>query len=528
MTLEVECLKFGVQRLQMTPNPKIGTVYLVGAGPGDPGLVTARARELIESADVLVYDYLANSKLLDWTRESCEKIYVGKQSGRHSLPQDEIETILVDRAQRGLSVVRLKGGDPFVFGRGGEEVEQLERDGVPFEIVPGVTAALAAAAYVGIPLTHRDYSSTITFLTGHENPEKHTLSIDFSAYGSVDGTLCIYMGIGQLPRIIDELKAGGMSGKRPVAIVQWATLNFQQSLFSTIDSVVADLEKADMGAPAVIIIGDVVVRRSKTKWYEGRPLMGKRIVVTRAREQADKLTELLEREGAEVLELPFIHVEQDFERQKLGEILAGIATYEWIVFTSVNGVRFFFELFYKAFDDIRCLGPMRIAAVGSATAREIEQHRLKVDLVPEKANGDALADALIESESIDNIQILVITGNQNRETLVQRLETEGQAIVDTLPLYKTTRTDLTQHPAAVSFREKGADAVLFTSSSTVKSYVDQAAALKLASDATRPVLGSIGPLTTKTLKGCKLPVGFESGHASLTDFVQATIKALQL
>ena len=217
-----------------------------------------RARELIESADVLVYDYLANPKLLKWTRKECEKIYVGKQSGRHSIPQDEIETILVDRAQKGLSVVRLKGGDPFVFGRGGEEVEQLEHDQIAFEIVPGVTAALAAAAYVGIPLTHRDYSSSITFLTGHENPEKHTLSIDFSAHGKSKGTLCIYMGIGQLSRIIDELKAGGMSGSKPVAVIQWATLNSQRSLFSTVDSVVADVETSKLNAPAVIIIGEVI------------------------------------------------------------------------------------------------------------------------------------------------------------------------------------------------------------------------------------------------------------------------------
>ena len=318
-----------------------------------------------------------------------------------------------------------------------------------------------------------------------------------------------------------------MPGDKPVAIVQWATLNFQRSLFSTVDSVVADLHKSDLGAPAVIIIGEVVARRSKTKWFEGRPLMGKRIVVTRAREQAGQLTALLEREGAEVLELPFIKVERDFNRQQLGEILAGIATYEWILFTSTNGVRFFFELFYKAFDDIRCLGPMRIAAVGAATAREIEKHKLKVDLIPEKANGDALADALIKNESIDNIQILVITGNQNRETLVQRLETEGQAIVDTLPLYKTSQTDLNQHPAAVRFREEGADAVLFTSSSTVKSFVNQSKVLELEAAVTKPVFGSIGPQTTIALKEFGLPVGFESKQSNLLHFVQATIKFLK-
>ncbi len=500
-----------------------GKVYLIGAGPGDPGLVTVRARELIETADVLVYDKLANPKLLDWTRDDAEKIYVGKSAGRHSVPQDEIEEILVDRAMKGLSVVRLKGGDPFVFGRGGEEIEQLEIDKIPFEIVPGVTAALATAAYAGIPLSHRDYSSSITFLTGHENPEKHTLSIDFRDYAKFTGTLCIYMGIGQLPRIVAELKEGGLSGETPVAIVEWATLNRQRSCFGTLDSILADLAASGLGAPAMVIIGEVVKHRSKAEWFEGRPLFGKRFVVTRAREQAGQLTHMLEDQGAEVIELPFIDVKTDFDPKRLTEILAGIAVYEWIIFTSANGVKAFFDLFYKAFDDIRCLGPMRIAAVGAATAREIESHKLKVDLVPKQANADALADELIENEGLESLQVLVITGNQNREELVQRLETEGRAIVDTLPLYKTSKTDLMKDPAAARFREEGADAILFTSSSTVKSFIEQSAAFKLEEGARRPVLGSIGPLTSKTLTENKLPIGFEAKASSLEHFVAAAV-----
>lgn len=511
----------------MSSQNKTGTVYLVGAGPGDLGLITVRARELIETADVLLYDYLANPKLLEWTKEGAEAIYVGKSNQRHSIPQDEIEEILVNRAQKGLNVVRLKGGDPFVFGRGGEEIEQLEIDKIPFEIVPGITAALATAAYAGIPLSHREHSSAITFLTGHENPEKHTLSIDFKDYGQNKGTLCIYMGIGQLPRIIGELKAGGMPGSTPVAIVQWATLNRQRSLIATIDTVVADLAASGLGSPAMVIIGEVVANRSKAEWFEGRPLMGKKIVVTRARDQAGQLTALLESNGAEVIELPFIEVQPDINPKLITEILAGIAIYEWIIFTSVNGVKAFFDIFYKAFDDIRCLGPMRIAAVGAATAREIEKHHLKVDLIPEKANGDALVDTFIKDEGIESIQMLVVTGNQNRESLVQRLETEGGAIVDTLPLYKTSKTDLSQHPAAERFRKEGADAVLFTSSSTVKSFIDQAAALTLTADAIQPAFGSIGPLTTKTLKELGLPVGFESKHASLDHFVNATTEHLK-
>jgi len=505
---------------------KKGKVYLIGAGPGDPGLVTVRGRELIASADVIVYDYLANPKLLDWADERAERIYVGKSAGRHSIPQDEIEEVLVERANKGLQVIRLKGGDPFIFGRGGEEVAELEIDRIAYEIVPGVTSALAAAAYAGIPLSHRDYSSSITFLTGHENPEKQTLSIDFRTYGKCTGTLCIYMGIGQLARIVSELKAGGMSGDMPVAIIEWATLNRQRSIQGTLDTISDDLTRSGLGAPAIVIIGEVVAHRARTEWFEGRPLFGKRIVVTRAREQAGQLTKMLEDNGADVIELPFIEVKPEFDEKRLSEVFAGIAVYEWVIFTSANGVKNFFDLFYRAYDDIRCLGPMRIAAVGAATAREIAKHKLKVDLVPKKANAQALAKELIENEGIESVQVLVVTGNQNREELVQRLETDGRAIVDTLPLYKTSKTDLTKDPAAARYRNEGADAVLFTSSSTVKSFVDQQAALTLEEGARQPAFGSIGPMTTKTLQELNLPLGFEAPQSSLDHFVVETISYL--
>ena len=500
-----------------------GRVHLIGAGPGDPGLVTVRARELIEIADVIVYDFLANPKLLDWAKQDAERIYVGKSAGRHSIPQNEIEEILINRANQGLQVVRLKGGDPFIFGRGGEEMAILQADGISFEIVPGVTAALAAAAYVGIPLSHRDYSSSIIFLTGHENPEKHTITLDFRKYGSINATLCIYMGIGQLSRIVSELKQGGMQGSQPVAVIEWATLNSQRSVFATIDEITQAVAATAIHSPAMIIIGEVVAKRSKTEWFEGRALFGKRIVVTRTREQAGKLTQLLESQGAEVLELPFIHVEQQFDPKALTEVFAEMAIYEWIIFTSINGVRIFFELFYKAYKDIRCLGPMRVAAVGTATAKEIEKHHIKVDRVPTKANADALATLLIEEEGVDSVKMLVITGNQNREALVDRLENEGRAIVDTLPLYKTSKSDLSQCPKATKFREEGADAVLFTSSSTVRSYMQQKAALSLEDSAKKPVFGSIGPVTSKTLKELQLPLAFEAASPNLEHFVVETI-----
>lgn len=506
--------------------PESGKVYIIGAGPGDPSLVTVRARELIERADVILYDYLANPSLLTWARTDAEKIYVGKRAGKHSMPQDEIEALLIERAGNGQQVVRLKGGDPYVFGRGGEEVTELLKSEIPFEIVPGVTAALAAAAYAGIPLSHREYSQSITLLTGHEDPQKHTMPLDYRQYGKDKGTLCLYMAFHQLPRIIAELKEGGMCGETPVAVIQWATLNNQRSVYSTIDKVLTDIESEGIGTPAMILIGQVVAKRSKTEWFEGRPLFGRRILVTRAREQAGELTQMLKEQGADVLELPFIQIEPHYDPNTLTEVFAEMAVYEWIIFTSVNGVRTFFELFYKAYDDIRCLGPMRVAAVGAATAREIKKHHIKVDLIPDKANADALANKMIEEEGVESIKILVVTGNQNRESLVKRLEEEGRAIVDTLPLYKTSRSDLQHNSTADRFRKEGADAVLFTSSSTVKSFVEQQPALELEKDARQPAYGSIGPVTSKTLKELNLPVAFESARASLEHFVVETISHL--
>lgn len=509
------------------PEHTKGKVYIIGAGPGDPGLITVRARQLIETADVILYDYLANPKLLTWARGDAEKLYVGKRAGKHSMSQEEIEELLIDRANKGLQVVRLKGGDPFVFGRGGEEVTELQADGIQFEIVPGVTAALAAAAYAGIPLSHREYSSSITFLTGHEDPRKHTMPVDYTQYGKDEGTLCLYMAYHQLPRILAELKEGGMPGDRPVGVIQWATLNSQRSVYGTVDTILDLIQSEDIGTPAMIIIGEVVAKRSKTEWFEGRPLFGKRIVVTRAREQAGQLTELLETQGADVLELPFIEVKEHFDPNTLTEVFAEMAIYEWIVFTSANGVKVFFDLFYKAYEDIRSLGPMRVAAVGAATAREIEKHHIKVDLIPKKTNADALATKLIEDEGVESVKMLIVTGNQNRETLVKRLEDEGRAIVDTLPLYKTGRTDLSNNSIADRYRKEGADAVLFTSSSTVKSFAAQQDILKLEDGAKQPVFGSIGPLTSKTLNELNMDIAFESPQSSLDHFVVETISHLQ-
>lgn len=503
---------------------KMGTVYLVGAGPGDIGLVTLRARELIQSCDVLVYDYLINPVLCDWCRSDCELICVGKSPGRHSIEQKEIEKILIDRAKKGKAVVRLKGGDPFVFGRGGEEACRLTQVGLDFEIVPGITAACAAAAYTAIPLTHREHSSSVCFLTGHEDTCKHAFHVDFRQFAKTGDTLCIYMGMGRLGRIVKELIAGGYGLSTPVAVVQWASLPQQRSLSATLGTVVEKVEEKKLGSPAIIIIGPVAHYGESVSWFEKRSLFGRRIVVTRSLDQADDLSHQLRSLGAEVLELPLIQTDPVNNSEDFDDIFQEIAVYEWVVFTSVNGVRYFFEIFFQRFKDIRCLGPMRIACVGPGTARAVEVHGLEVDLVPDRALAEALADRLIIDQSLDNTKVLVVCGNLNRDILVKKLTTEGRAIVDTMEVYKTKNTNLTKNSIAQDFREQGADAVIFTSASAVKSYVKQSDVLKLGPEALKPLTCSIGPLTSETMRQSGVAVDMEAKEHTLDGIVKALTK----
>jgi uroporphyrinogen III methyltransferase/synthase len=503
-----------------------GKVYLVGAGPGDLGLVTLRAKELISSADVLVYDYLVHPELVKWCKPECEVVYVGKKAGFHSVPQGEIEALLVKFAGEGKSVVRLKGGDPFVFGRGGEEARTLARHGIAFEVVPGVTAALAAGAYSGIPLTHRNTNSSVIFLTGHEDPEKHELQIDWRSYGALKGaTLAIYMGMGHLRQIMSELIAGGLEPSTPAAVVQWASLGRQRSAVGTVATLADAVEKAKLSSPAIIFVGDVVRNHETIDWYEHLPLFGRRIAITRTRDQNSELREKLETLGAEVVELPLITISKDVSKDSLVEILSELGSYDWIVFTSANGVRYFFEEFFKAWDEIRNLGMLRFACVGRATAREIEKYKLKVECMPETATGESLADALAATGSLDSAKVIVVTGNLNRDKLVKKLEA-ARAIVDRLPLYKTEKTDLLADPTAEDFRQKGADAILFASSSAAQSYAEQAAALERVPSAKKPLIGSIGPQTTETLDELDLSPDFEAAKPSLDALIEALIEKL--
>ena len=500
-------------------------VYLVGAGPGDPGLVTLRARSLIEQADVLVYDYLVHPGLLDWCRADCLRVNVGKRAGFHSVPQDEIESLLVKHFREGKTVVRLKGGDPFIFGRGGEEARRLAADGVEFEIVPGISASLAAAAYAGIPLTHREAASAVVLVTGHEDPSKDVVHVDWKALARKETTLCIYMGMGRLPEICGQLMAGGLDPATPAACVQWASLSRQRSCVATVATLAETVTAGGLSSPAIVIIGEVVRFRETIGWVERRPLLGRRVAVTRNQERAGELAGLLEELGAEVISLPLLSIVPSVDPEVEEEIFEELGSYEWIVFSSVNGVQVFFEHLLKRYEDLRSLGLLRIAAVGEATARAIRAHHLRVDLVPARATAEDLADALIGSDTMDSAKILLITGNLNRDVLKDRLE-EARAIVDRFPVYRTEQTDLSGHAGAGDFRRLGADAILFTSSSAVRSFMDQAGALRLDEGARRPMAGSIGPITSETMRERGIPVDFEAKESNLEALVDVLVDKL--
>ncbi|MGY8712526.1 MAG: uroporphyrinogen-III C-methyltransferase [Verrucomicrobiia bacterium] len=502
---------------------KLGKVFLVGAGPGDIGLITQKALELISTCDVLVFDHLANSELRKRAIENCEQIDVGKSPGSHTMPQDEIGKILVKKANEGKKVVRLKGGDPFVFGRCAEEMIVLDQASIPYEIVPGVTAALACAAYAGIPLSHREYGSSISFLTGHEDVEKESLRVDFAKFAEVGGTLCIYMGMGTLKEITIKLLDGGLSPEKPAAIVSHGTLPAQRKVITTLGNLVKDAQRAKLEAPAIIFIGNSVGLSTERNWFEERPLFKKRIVVTRPVGQASRLKVLLEEKGAEVLELPLIKILPQEDRKLIAETFAGIATYEWVVFTSANGAREFFKLFFKAFGDIRSFGPMRVACVGEATAEVVRKFNLEVELMPKRATAEDLAQALVATDSLDSANVLVITGNRNREVFVGLLESVGRAIVDTLPIYQTDFADVLEAKDRSNFIEKGADAIVFASSSAALSYIEQEEDLKLSEGANSPIFCSFGTQTSETLLENELSVVIESEDSTLESMVESIV-----
>jgi uroporphyrinogen III methyltransferase/synthase len=504
-----------------------GRVYLVGAGPGSLDLVTLRARELIGRADVLIYDYLCNPEMLRWARGDVEKIFAGKSGASHKcrkVAQEEINALLVARARAGREVVRLKGGDPYIFGRGGEEAQALARAGVPFEVVPGVTSAIAAPAYAGIPMTHRDFASTVTFVTGHEDPAKAESLIDWRHLAGLRGTKVFLMGVERLREITRRLLAEGADPATPVALVRWGTTARQESLEGTL-ATVADLAEArGFAAPAITVVGDVVRLRRELNWFEALPLFGQRVVVTRTRRQAGALTKRLAQLGADVLEIPTIRIVPaalgETERKKLAALSEH---FDWVIFTSPNAVELFFAEYFKQRSDLRDLGPVKLAAVGPATAQKLNDLHLRADMHPEVFTMEKLAECF-SAKDVASRRFCLPHGRLADPLLANHLRQQG-GLVEEWILYDTEpeREDLTG--ARARYLHEGAHWITFTSSSTAENW--HALQLEPASGAPHPRAVSLGPVTSATLRKLGYEIAAES-PASTHDSLVATICRLTI
>ncbi len=480
---------------------KMGKVYLVGAGPGDPGLITVKGRECISSADVVIYDYLANPVFLSYAKEGAERIYVGKKGGHHTVPQEGINDLIVERAKRGLTVARLKGGDPFIFGRGGEEAEELAQAGVDFEVVPGVTSAIAVPAYAGIPLTHRDYTATLAFITGHEDPEKKESNIAWDKLATGAGTLVFLMGVGNLPAIAVRLMAHGRNPATPVAVIRCGTGPDQETLVGTLEDIAELAEENGMKPPAIIVVGEVVRLRERLEWFEKRPLFGRRIVVTRAREQASGFMERLSQLGAECIQFPTIEVVPPESFEPMDSAIEHLSQYDWLLFTSVNGVRFFLERLHFLGRDVRDLKGVKLGAIGPKTAGAWMKMGIKPDLVPGEYRAEAIVEGL-GGFGIKGKKILIPRAVKAREILPLELRKMG-AVVEVVPAYQTVRPDDDVELVKGMLERKEVHMVTFTSSSTVTNFVEMFRTWKetLIEEMASVASACIGPVTAKTAEG---------------------------
>ena len=500
-----------------------GIVYLVGAGPGDVGLLTLRGAELLQRADVIVYDALVNRDLLNLARKDAEIIYAGKRSRDHTIPQLELNQLLVGKAREGKIVVRLKGGDPYIFGRGGEEALELADAKIPFEVVPGISSITAAPNYAGVPLTHRDHASKLTVVTGHEDPTKPESNIDWASVAKTDGTKVIVMGTDQIPAIAKKLVAAGMSADTPIAMVSWGTTGHQQSISGTLGTIEKVAAKAKIHPPTTVIIGEVVKLRDKLNWFEKRSLFGQRIVVTRSRQQASQLTKLLLERSAEVLEIPTIKFAEPTEKQDLADALLELNSYDWLVFTSANGVTAFFDYFFKAFDDLRDLGGARIAAVGPGTAAKLREFHLKIDLMPDEATASKVAEAFQKFQTIENLKVLLMRAEVANRELPQKLSELG-AIVDDVACYKTLPETEDRTGAVAKLTETGADWIVFASSSSVENFHARLNLPGLQKKFPKIKFASIGPETSKAIKALGLKPTVEAKGHTIEGLVAALEK----
>ncbi|MCX8023416.1 MAG: uroporphyrinogen-III C-methyltransferase [Syntrophorhabdaceae bacterium] len=487
----------------------MGKVYLVGAGPGDVKLITVRGLDLIKKADVIIYDHLASRELLNFANGKAEVIYVGKQASKHELPQDEINSLLVRKALEKDIVVRLKGGDPFIFGRGGEEVEVLYERGIDFEIVPGVTSAISVPAYAGIPLTHRDYASSVAFITGHEDASKTESTIRWEPLAKGPDTLVFLMGIGNLKYIKEKLIEGGRNPDTPSSIIQWGTTPEQRTITGALKDIDIKAKEAGVKPPGIFVVGDVVKLRDKLKWFEKKPLFGKKIAVTRPKDQSFRLAELLTDKGGKVIYIPTIEIEPITPNKRLLDAIEGLHKYYSIIFTSVNGVSIFLENLYNSERDLRSLSGIKIIPIGEATATLLKSRGILPDIIPERFISEGIIDA-IKDLDIKGKRFLLPRAEEARDVIVDFIEKKG-GICDVIPIYRTKVPESTQR------LEEAPDLITFTSSSTVTNFLQIYGKDRISGS----YVASIGPITSETLKKNGIHVDIEAKRYDIVGLVDA-------
>ena len=495
-----------------------GKVYLVGAGPGDPGLITVKGLRCLQQADVVVYDRLLDPSLLQAAPEAAERVFVGKERGRQALTQEKINRLLVDRAAVGKLVTRLKGGDPFVFGRGGEEALALARHGIPFEVVPGVTSAIGAAAYAGIPVTHRGVASFFTVVSGSEDPSKAQSSVPWDALARAGGTLVVLMGWAALESILDTLQREGMSPTTPVALVQWGTWPTQRTVTGTLANAVAQGREVGLEPPVVAVIGPVVALRDQLAWFDRRPLSGKRVLITRSRTQGSRLRVLLEELGAQPLELPAIEVAPLEDYSKLDAALARLADFRWVIFASVNGVDAIFDRLEQQRGDARALGNAQVAAIGPATADALARRGIRADFMPSRSVSETVLDEL---SGLDwaGVPVLLPGADIGRDELARGLSRLG-AKVEQITVYRTVKPQ-NAGSRARAMLEPGVDVVTFTSSSTVRNLLGMLDGDRAALQTC--LFACIGPVTASTARELGLRVDLVAAEHTVEGLVNTLV-----
>lgn len=498
-----------------------GKVYIVGAGPGDPGLITVKALNALRRANVLLYDRLANEAFLSECKPGCEMVFVGKMPDRHAVPQHEINRLLVEYGKKGGVVVRLKGGDPYIFGRGGEEVEALVDAGVPFEVIPGITSAISALAYAGIPATHRDCTTSVTLVTGHEDPTKGESTTNWEKLATASGTIVIYMGVKNSAEIIQKLMSGGRSADTPAGVVSNGTLPSQSSFTATLGTLVEEMEKRKIKPPSLIVIGEVAALRDRLAWFEKRPLFGRRVIVTRSRTQASALVAQLDELGAQVLEFPTIRIEQPQDFGPLDNALSNASQFEHVVFTSVNGVESFFERARAIGLDIRDLAGPRLWAIGPATRDALLQYGVLVEKLPMEYFAKSLAAAL--GKDVAGARVLLPRVDIAPPALRNDLEDAGAVVTEVVAYRTVPEPDAPQHILdAVGNGE--IDYATFTSSSTVRNFMKKVEGKNLDKFKANARIISIGPVTTETAKELGLQVHAEAEEFTIPGLVDALLK----